>query len=98
MYHAKYFDEVAIDIHKAKLWYNEQQEGLEERFALAIEECIIKVLKMPTAFSIRYRNIRVAHPKLFPYNIHFYIIESTETVVFTGIIFNQKENALFLER
>lgn len=89
MYKATYFDEVNLDIHKAKVWYKNQQEGLEERFAIAIEECILKILKMPTAFSIRHKNVRIAHPKIFPYNIHFYIVESTKTVVIIGIVFNK---------
>lgn len=98
MYQAQYFDEVATDVQKAKEWYKEQQDGLEERFAQAIEDCIVKVLKMPSAYSVRYRNVRIAHPKIFPYNIHFYIEEDKNTVVFTGIIFNKKQNALHLER
>lgn len=66
MYQAQYFDEVATDVQKAKEWYKEQQDGLEERFAQAIEDCIVKVLKMPSAYSVRYRNVRIAHPKYFP--------------------------------
>jgi hypothetical protein len=57
-----------------------------------------KILKMPSAYSIRYKNVRIAHPKVFPYNIHFYIDEETQIVVFTGIIFNKKQNALRLDR
>ncbi len=98
MYQAKYFDEVSIDIQKAKKWYKDQQIGLEVRFAIAIEECILKILKMPSAYSIRYKNIRIAHPKIFPYNIHFFIDENTQTVIFTGIIYNKKQNAIHLKR
>jgi DNA-binding transcriptional regulator GbsR (MarR family) len=54
MYTPKYHKEVATDIHNAKIWYKEQQEGLEERFAFAIEEAIVKVLQMPSAYSIRH--------------------------------------------
>ena len=98
MYGAQYFDEVFTDVQDAKKWYKEQQEGLEERFALAIEEAIVKILKMPSAYAVRYKNIRIAHPKVFPYNIHFYIDEDAQNVVFTGIIFNKKQNALRLDR
>ncbi|MGC4129779.1 MAG: hypothetical protein QM564_09535 [Bergeyella sp.] len=98
MYRAKYFDEVSTDVQEAKEWYKEQQDGLEEKFALAVKETIIKVLKMPSAYSVRYKNIRIAHTKIFPYNIHFYIDEENEMVVFTGIIYNRKRKALHLER
>jgi hypothetical protein len=53
---------------------------------------------MPSAYSIRYKNIRIAHPKIFPYNIHFFIDENTQTVIFTGIIYNKKQNAIHLKR
>lgn len=41
----KYFDEVERDIDEAKLWYYEQSPDtdLEERFAKAIKEIILKV-------------------------------------------------------
>jgi hypothetical protein len=98
MYTPLYFDEVSADVQEAKEWYKKQQDGLQERFVTAIEQCILKILKMPSAYGIRYKNIRIAHPKTFPYNIHFYIDENEKSVIFTGIIFNRKENALFLER
>jgi mRNA-degrading endonuclease RelE of RelBE toxin-antitoxin system len=98
MYTPKYHKEVATDIHNAKIWYKEQQEGLEERFAFAIEEAIVKVLQMPSAYSIRHRNIRIAHPKIFPYNIHFYIDETNSYVVFIGVVHNKREDGTRLMR
>lgn len=60
MYNAQYFDQVFTDIQEAKIWYKEQKDGLEVEFALAIETAIQKVLKMPTFYSPRYKNIRIA--------------------------------------
>ncbi len=98
MYTAKDFDEALTDIQDAKLWYKEQQDGLEERFAFAIEETILKVLKMPSAYAVRYRNIRIAHPKIFPFNVHFYIDENENCIVFTGIVHNKRKDGLKLDR
>jgi len=53
---------------------------------------------MPTAYAMRYRNIRIAHTKVFPYNIHFYIDETKAQVVIIGIVHNKRNNALFLDR
>ena len=97
MYKALYFEEVHNDIQKAKEWYKEQQDGLEIRFAICIEEAIMKILAMPTAYSIRYKNVRIAHPKTFPYNIHFYIDEK-KTVVIIAIVFNKRKDALKIKR
>ncbi|MFN3757367.1 MAG: hypothetical protein ACK4RM_10455 [Flavobacterium sp.] len=98
MYKALYFDEVFNDIQQAKEWYKNQQEGLEERFAQCIEDALLQVLKMPTAYNIRHKNVRIAHPKTFPYNIHFYINDDTKTVVFIGIVFNKRKDALEIKR
>ena len=53
---------------------------------------------MPTAYNVRHKNVRIAHPKTFPYNIHFYIDEKTKTVVIIGIVFNKRKDALKLKR
>jgi plasmid stabilization system protein ParE len=98
MYKALYFDEVFNDIQKAKEWYKNQKVGLDERFIESIESAFLKVLQMPTAYNVRYKNVRIAHPKIFPYNIHFYIDEEMKVVVFTGVVFNKRKNALKMKR
>lgn len=70
-YTVHYFDAVLDDVREAKEWYKAQREGLEEDFAMAIEQAIDRIVQMPAAYGVRYKNIRFAHPKVFPYNIHF---------------------------
>lgn len=98
MYKSQYLDLVFIDIQEAKIWYKDQKDGLEIQFALAIETAIQKILIMPTSFSPRYKNIRIAHPKTFPYNIHFYIDEINEIVVFTAIVHNKSDSKFAMIR
>ena len=98
MYKVLYLDEVENDIAIAKKWYAEQQNGLDVRFVTAVKETLSSILKMPSAYSVRYRNIRIAHTKVFPYNVHFYIDETKAQVVIIGIIHNKRNNALFLDR
>ena len=98
MYQEFYLDEVEYDIDEAKQWYAEQQAGLDVRFATSVKETITNIVKMPSAYAVRYRNVRIAHTKVFPYNIHFYVDEEKEQVVIIGIIHNKRNNALFLDR
>lgn len=98
MYNSQYFDEVLIDIQVAKNWYKEQKEGLEIEFAFAIEKAVEKILQMPTSYSPRYKKVRIAHPKTFPYNIHFYIDEDFNTVVFTAIVHNKRQPKFAMKR
>jgi len=98
MYKAFYLDEFENDIAVAKQWYAEQQKELDVRFAAAVKKTLSNILKMPSAYAVRYKNIRIAHIKAFPYNVHFYIDETQAQVVIIGIVHNKRNNALFLDR
>lgn len=97
-YSLLFFDEVLNDVEQAKEWYKTQRQGLEEEFALAVELAIQQLLKEPFAHAVRYRNVRIAHPKRFPYNIHFYIDESNLTVVITAIVHSKRDPLRFFNR
>ena len=45
---------------------------------------------MPVSYAIRYKSIRIAYPKVFPYNIHFYIDEIDNIIVITAIVHNKR--------
>jgi hypothetical protein len=90
-YKVLYFDEVKQDIKEAKDWYRSQLRGLEKRFAEDIKTAILRLRERPDVHAIRYKNIRIAHPDVFPYSIHFYIEENSNTVVITAIIHNRRD-------
>jgi mRNA-degrading endonuclease RelE of RelBE toxin-antitoxin system len=98
MYRVLYLDEVENDISLAKQWYAEQQKDLDVRFASAVKETLSNISKMPSSYAVRYRNVRIAHTRVFPYNIHFYIDENKAQVVVIGVIHSRRNNALFLNR
>ena len=97
-YSVQFFDEVINDIQEAKIWYKEKREGLEIEFSWAIEDTIVQIIKMPASYSIRYKSIRIAHPKVFPYNIHFYIDESNYVIVITAIVHNKRNQDIVEDR
>lgn len=88
-----YFEEVEKDIDEAKLWYYEQNPDtdLEERFAKAIKEVIEKVHKNPFIYYPIFKNIRIAHPKIFPYGVHFYIEEDIKQITIVAILHNKQD-------
>jgi len=98
MYKVLYLDEVQNDIITAKQWYAEQQKGLDTKFAFAIKESLSNILEMPLAYAVKYKNVRIAHTKIFPYNIHFYVDETKQQIVIIGIVHNKRNDALFLNR
>lgn len=54
----------------------------------------MRILDRPYVYAIRYKNIRIAHPDIFPYSIHFYIDDLANTVVITAIMHNSRNPAI----
>ncbi|MBO9572424.1 MAG: type II toxin-antitoxin system RelE/ParE family toxin [Chitinophagaceae bacterium] len=97
-YKILYFDEARLDIQEAKLWYRTQLKGLERRFAEDIKNAILRLKERPSVHAIRYQNIRIAHPDVFPYSVHFYIDEENKTVVIISIVHNSRDPLFTQER
>lgn len=97
-YQLQYFDEVEVDIRDAIFWHTQQKEGLGIKFVTAIEKAIECITDAPKAYSVRYKKVRIAHPKTFPYNIHFYIDEPNKTVVITAIIHSKRNPKIATKR
>jgi plasmid stabilization system protein ParE len=95
-----YFDQVEQDIENAKLWYYEQSPDtdLEERFADAIKNAIIKLQKNPFIYHPIFENIRIAHPKFFPYGIHFTINEDKNEILILAILHNKQDKSKVIQR
>lgn len=92
-----YFDEVLEDVRQAKDWYKNQKVDLDREFSKAIEDCLDRILQTPEIYPLRYRQIRIAHPRRFPYNIHFYVDKPSLTVVITAIV-HSKRHPFFAEK
>ena len=89
-YQIFYFDEVEIDIKEAISRYKATDKKLEKRFIEAIEITIIRLQAWPKAYAIRYKNVRIAHPPIFPYAIHFYIDDIENTIVIIAVVHGRK--------
>lgn len=78
--------EAARDFKEAKLWYKRTKvSGLSQRFTNAVKTAITNLQKHPTAYAVRYKNVRIAHTDKFPYAIHFFIEDNL--IVITAIIY-----------
>lgn len=74
------------DIREARWWYNRQQPGLGKRLTQDMAATLRKIASNPTSFSVRYKQVRLAHFDRFPYAAHFYIDENTDTVYVIAIL------------
>ena len=73
-----------LDIEEASQWYEKKKTGLGSEFLDEIDACLTKIVDNPRIFVEKYRDIRRALPKRFPYAI-YYIIEPYRIVVLAVI-------------
>lgn len=70
-YKISYHVDAENDIKHIKKWYKTQQDGLEKRFSLAVKDTINYIIQNPLLFEVKYKNIRVAYTRVFPYGVHY---------------------------
>jgi plasmid stabilization system protein ParE len=86
-----YYDEVKQDVKDAKDWYFKRQPGLEKRFALDVKEALDRLKKNPLQYEVKYRNVRTALCRVFPYAIHFYLDEPAGRLVVIAIVHQHRD-------
>jgi plasmid stabilization system protein ParE len=98
MYRLKIEPEALSDIQDIINWYNQQKDGLGERFYQIIIFQIDSLNKTPHIYSIRYKQIRCMSVNKFPYMIHFYINEETKSVEVLAVISTSRNPKIWHEK
>ena len=88
-----YFDDAKLDVREAEKWYKKQKKGLDKRLAEAVKEVLYSIQNNPFAYELRYKNIRIAYTKIFPFGIHFYVNENKSQIVIIAILHCKKNPA-----
>ena len=97
-YKVKIAPEALKDIQEITEWYNEQQTRLGKRFQNAAAKQINSLSKNPQIFTVRYKVIRCALIKKFPYMIHFYIEDETNMVEILAVISTSRNPKIWLKK
>lgn len=71
MYTVDFTTLAAADVRHACAWNREQQSGLEELCLRALHTRIIEIARHPEACQVRYRDVRKAIVKRFPYAVYY---------------------------
>ncbi len=98
VYQLKYQVAARQDVKDAKTWYKSQLPGLQKKFAADIKRAILRIQKHPETHSIRYKNIRIAHPEKFPYGIHYYIDARSNEIAIVAIIHERQDQQIIEDR
>ncbi|MEI7420603.1 MAG: type II toxin-antitoxin system RelE/ParE family toxin [Prolixibacteraceae bacterium] len=75
-----------LDIIEAIDWYNDQQTDLGFHFFKYTQTTLDLIQKNPSGFAVRYKTIRTAIVKKFPYMVHYFIDQQTETIFVLAVI------------
>ena len=75
-----------LDIIEAIEWYNEHQSNLGFRFYISTQTTLNNIMRNPSGFAIRYKTIRTAIIKKFPYMIHYIADQQTETISVLAVL------------
>ena len=97
-YRLKIDSEALTDIREIVEWYEGQQSGLGNRFRDTVIDQIDYLKENPQLFAIQYHQIRCMIVKKFPYMVHFYIDEQTETVIILAVISSDRNPMIWKEK
>jgi len=97
-YQVKVEPQALVDIQEITNWYNAQQAGLGKRFQNAAIKQIDSLGHNPHVCSIRYNEIRCLLIKKFPYMVHFYLNEQSQTVEVLAVISTSRNPKIWKER
>jgi plasmid stabilization system protein ParE len=86
MYSLTYIEPARQDAREAKKWYQSQRDGLDKRFAESLKSTLAFIQRHPLAYSVRYKNVRVAYTKIFPYAVHYLVQESKNQIIVLAIV------------
>ena len=89
-YTIKITEEAEAEILKAKLWYEEQQTGLGDRFSTTIKEHINKLKDPSVEHKIVFGNVRRVLTREFPFVIYYTREEQNLILNILAVLHNKR--------
>ena len=78
-FHVALSIEADRELKKAECFYDAMDKKVE--FLIDFDEHIEFLERNPYLFQTRYRNVRIVHFRIFPYSLHYNIIDDAVTVL-----------------
>ena len=95
-YRLKIKPDAEDDAQESAFWYNAQRENLGAEFLEEIEAVLKLIKNNPFLIQVKYRNVRVAHSKKFPFGV-YYVVEEIEIFVI-AILHNSRNPKIWKKR
>ncbi|WP_158838936.1 type II toxin-antitoxin system RelE/ParE family toxin [Polaribacter sp. L3A8] len=87
VYTLNFLENSTRDYKEGLDYYNKISNTLADKFQVYFKNTILEIKNNPLLFQIRYKNIRVANLKNFPFSIHYFI---ENDIIFVLKILHQK--------
>ena len=97
-YKIKIEPEALNDIQEATGWYNEQLKGLGSRFQTQVIVQISSLKSNPSAYAVRYADVRCMIIKKFPFIVHFTVDNHRKLVEVFAIFHSSRNPKIWEER
>lgn len=86
MYKAVILPFAKQDIRDNAKWYNKIQKGLGKRFTAEVRKTVGYIRRNPENIVTRYRTMKTAIVKVFPYMVHFTVEEDKKQIVIHAVL------------
>ncbi|MBE0424790.1 MAG: type II toxin-antitoxin system RelE/ParE family toxin [Lutibacter sp.] len=86
-----YANEVFDDLQKAIDYYNSRKKGLGSRFYKTVKIQISEIQSNGLGYQIRYKTVRCAPLKTFPYTIYYSIHQDTKTIMVIALFCDYRD-------
>ena len=73
--------EAERDIPEGRRWYDEQRQGLGDKFLTAVETVLDRIRETPFLYAKGYRSVRRVRLKRFTYVVHYRIVSDRIEVI-----------------
>lgn len=86
------------DLENAVSWYNDQSEGLGDKFRLAVKGTFQYISSSPEIFQLRYKQLKMAKVGGFPFGVFFIKREEVKKVIVLGVIHHKRNPKIIFQR
>jgi len=69
------------DISSARDWYRQYNLDLPLKFTQQLKFSVEQIRTTPYSHTLRYKNVRIANLKVFPYAVHYFIENDTIIII-----------------
>lgn len=98
MYKARILPLAKEDIREAAQWYNLQSQGLGRKFTQEVRYIVRYIRQNPNSSNIRYKQVRTALLKAFPFMLHYTIDENSKTVIISAVLHTSRDPKMWEKR